>query len=249
MALCAAGARILCHHSHSCTRQRHTVTLRAGGFYNVTWGPLHDQVPHIILAVHSYVVSTGDRQFLESVFPIVQRVAGYMLRQGLEATGVFIVPGASGLPNGGKHASNWYDIIEFGHQVWQCCSWRTCVLAVLSRRSVGDADPRVRSRLQDAYIGAYVVAAIDAMADMQAYLGNATGAAAWQQLLARAVTAYNDVFWSDEHGFYADWVDVDGHARFYFYTDQNLLAIILGVANSTQVRGGSAMCMYLVSGA
>ncbi len=33
------------------------------------WGPLHDQIPHMILAVHYQVLATGDAAWLEVRIP------------------------------------------------------------------------------------------------------------------------------------------------------------------------------------
>lgn len=96
------------------------------GFYNAPWGPMNDQTPNYILAVHSLAISTGDKAWLETqvmtVFlvapllsycstclqlPTVEAIAGYMLANGLADTGIFIMPGASGLADGGKHCTNW----------------------------------------------------------------------------------------------------------------------------------------------
>jgi hypothetical protein len=38
-----------------------------------------------------------------------------MLENGINETGIFIMPNASGLADGGKHCTNWFDIVEFGH--------------------------------------------------------------------------------------------------------------------------------------
>ncbi len=46
--------------------------------------------------------------------------------------------------------------------------------------------------------------------------------------------AYNSVFWQPTRGIYADWIDINDVVHSYFYTDQNMLAIITGLANSTQ---------------
>ncbi len=35
---------------------------------------------------------------------------------------------------------------------------------------------------------------------------------------------------------YSDWIDVNGRRRDYFYTDHNMLAIVAGIANASQVQ-------------
>jgi hypothetical protein len=51
--------------------------------------------------------------------PVVDRVAGYMLSLGMEDDGILRVPGASGTGINSTtvmcNASNWYDIVCFGH--------------------------------------------------------------------------------------------------------------------------------------
>ncbi len=87
------------------------------------------------MGVHAVALATGDKAWLSSMLPALEAVATYMvgyfvlsegytiyqtaaqLGQGMNsAPGVFIAPG-SGVADGGKHCSNWYDIIEFGHYV------------------------------------------------------------------------------------------------------------------------------------
>lgn len=173
----------------------------SGGFYTCQWGPLQDQNPHFILAAHAVATATGDKAWLTNLLPAIEAVAAYMETAGLGSSGVFTCP-ASGLGDGGKHTTNWYDIIEFGHL--------------------------------DAYNAVLAVWAVDCLADMYEWLGNHTQAVKYYELHTRAVAAYNTVFWSDSHGAYADWVDVTGTPRWYFYSDTQFKAVFLGVANATQ---------------
>ena len=80
------------------------------------WGNLHDQIPHFILAVYYQAVYTGNREFIGSLMPVVRRVAHYMNSLDTDGDGVVEVPETSGLPNGKRECSNWYDIIKFGHK-------------------------------------------------------------------------------------------------------------------------------------
>jgi uncharacterized protein (DUF608 family) len=84
------------------------------GFYMVEWGPMHDQIPHFILSFYYYTLATGDKEFLIESMPMLEKVANYMLNLGLR-DGLAIIPGASGISDGGKHCTNWYDVIEFGN--------------------------------------------------------------------------------------------------------------------------------------
>ena len=86
------------------------------GYYKVPWGNLHDQIPHFLLAVYYHAVNTGNREFILSLMPVVRRVAHYMNSLDSDGDGVVEVPDTSGLPNGKRECSNWYDIIKFGHK-------------------------------------------------------------------------------------------------------------------------------------
>ncbi len=86
------------------------------GYYKVPWGNLHDQIPHFILAVYYHAIYSGNQEFVRSLMPVVRRVAQYMNSLDIDGDGVFEVPDTSGLPDGKRHCSNWYDIIEFGHK-------------------------------------------------------------------------------------------------------------------------------------
>ena len=64
-------------------------------------------------------VNSGDKVWLESTLPALRAMRAYLASRGLRIGSggdpvVFTSP-ASGLADGGRHASNWYDIIEFGH--------------------------------------------------------------------------------------------------------------------------------------
>lgn len=69
------------------------------------------------IAVYFAATSSGDMAWLASLRPALDAVAAYIGAHGLNASAspsVFVSP-ASGLADGGKHASNWFDIILFGH--------------------------------------------------------------------------------------------------------------------------------------
>lgn len=176
------------------------------GYYRVQWGNLLDQIPHFILAMYHHALQTGDRDWLRSVMPVLDRVAGYQVALDRDQDGVIEIPKTSGLPDGQHDCSNWYDIIKFGHK--------------------------------DAITNVYCVMALDAMAEMKAWLGDAEGASRFSTLHKKAVAGYNKVFWDDERGFYMDWIDVrekmPESGRRYFYTDQNLLTIVHGIADETK---------------
>jgi hypothetical protein len=175
-----------------------------GGYYKVTWGNLHDQIPHFILAMYFHALSTGEKTFLRRVMPTLDRVAEYLLALDRDHDGVVEIPQTSGLADGSRDCSNWWDIIKFGHK--------------------------------DAYINAYCCMALDALAEMKSWLGDAVAAGRYRDEHRRFVDGFNKVFWDDERGFYMDWIDVrekmPESGRRYFYTDHNLLAIIFRMADA-----------------
>lgn len=178
------------------------------GFYKVVWGNLLDQIPHFLLAAYHQVLRSGNRDWLAQMMPSLDRVAKYMLALDRDRDGIFEVPETTGLPDGTRACSNWYDIIRFGHK--------------------------------DAYVNVYCVMALDAMAQMKAYLKDRQGAERFRNLHRLHARAFNRVFWDDARGFYMDWIDIRERmpesGRRWFYTDQNLLAILSGTASAAQAR-------------
>ena len=76
--------------------------------------------------------------------------------------------------------------------------------------------------------------ALQCLSEIYAALGDAGAAATYAAVHTRAVTDFNNLFWNASSASYADWIDVQGRARQYFYVDIPFTAIIAGVANSTQ---------------
>ena len=179
-----------------------------GGYYKPPWGNLHDQIPHFILAMYFHVLNTGERGFLQRVMPTLDRVAAYLMALDRDHDGVAEIPQTSGLADGARDCSNWWDIIKFGHK--------------------------------DAYVNAYCCMALDAMAEMKAWLDDAAAAERYRAEHRRFVEGFNKAFWDDEKGFYMDWIDVrekmPESGRRYFYTDHNLLAIIFGMADAAKSK-------------
>lgn len=108
--------------NHSCSLAdgaRFGLTHRwaSTGFYNAPWGPLQDENVHFPIAVYYTATSTGDLAWLASMRPALDTLLDYYASRGLNMSAsraVFTSP-ASGLADGNRHASNWYDIIESGH--------------------------------------------------------------------------------------------------------------------------------------
>jgi hypothetical protein len=114
----------------------------SAGFYQCPWGPLQDENVMFPIAVAQTAAITGDLVWLRSMLPALQALQAYFASRGLGVNGsgafevgvaarvgydpspidvgdgtgpvVFVCP-ATGIADGAKHASNWYDIVEFGH--------------------------------------------------------------------------------------------------------------------------------------
>lgn len=91
------------------------------GPYNATWGPLHDQVPHYLIAVYQHAVNTGDKALADELMPAVDRVATYML--SLYSNGTLVVPGSLGLGTASTtikcNATNWLVCNPAWISAWQ----------------------------------------------------------------------------------------------------------------------------------
>lgn len=57
------------------------------------------------------------------------------------------------------------------------------------------------------------IQALEAAADIYAYLGNATRAAVFAAAHAKSVAAVNALLWNKTLSRYHDWIDVEGNAR------------------------------------
>ena len=70
------------------------------------------------IAVYHTAASTGNLEWLATMRPALDAIAKYLGAHGLNTADdkpvVFVSP-ASGRADGKHHASNWYDVIEFGH--------------------------------------------------------------------------------------------------------------------------------------
>ena len=75
---------------------------------------------------------------------------------------------------------------------------------------------------------------MQSLADIYSALGLASDAAAAQAVHDAAAADFNALFWNASSASYADWIDVDGHARAYWYVDIAFIAIFAGVASPAQ---------------
>ena len=197
--------------------------LASNGFYNAPWGALQDQNMHFIIGAHALSLATGDVAAARRLLPAVLRIADYLEANGLAATGIFTSP-ASGIANGGACPSSRKDAR------WEpaCGSsnWYDVVL---------------QGHL-DGYNALLTVWALECLTDLLAWLGDADRSAHYAALHARAVDTFNDVMWSESEAQYADWIDAANNARYYFFSDVQMKAVFLGVANAT--RGAAVMARY-----
>ena len=75
-----------------------------------------------------------------------------------------------------------------------------------------------------------------AMADIEAYLGNAEDAAGYRELAAKIKTTFNDYFWNSEKGRYITSVNVKGDVLDFGLTMVNFMAVAAGLASEEQAR-------------
>jgi hypothetical protein len=118
------------------------------GFYSCPWGPLQDQNVMLPIAVYYTAAVGGDLAWLATMRPALDAMAAYLASRGLGngSDPVLFTSPASGIADGGRHASNWFDIVEFGHQdaflavhgVWAV----GCLAEIYA--ALGDADEAAR---------------------------------------------------------------------------------------------------------
>ena len=88
----------------------------------------------------------------------------------------------------------------------------------------------------DAYNALLSIWALECLADLLSWLGEASQAAHYAALHTRASSVFNELMWSEANRAYADWIDAANNARFYFFTDVQFKAVFLGVANASQAQ-------------
>ncbi|MGN9787966.1 MGH1-like glycoside hydrolase domain-containing protein [Nonomuraea sp. ZG12] len=87
---------------------------------------------------------------------------------------------------------------------------------------------------QDAYLNAYFYGALEAMAQLEDHVGNATIADELRSVRRQARQRYNQVFWNDAAGRYVQTIDADGVAHDYGSTYVNLEAASFGLPTKKQ---------------
>jgi hypothetical protein len=189
----------------------------SGGYYQVQWGPLADQQPHFIIAMQAAAAISGDKAWLTEVEPAVDAAARYMLLRGLNSSRHTTPNPIPGVPAPGVFTTISSGLGDGGTH---CTNWYDIV-------GFGGAD---------SYVSVYSVLAMRAMAEIKDFLGKPVEAAEYRRIERVATEAFSEAFWSEERGFFADWVDVNGTARHYMYADTQHLAVAYGVANASQAR-------------
>lgn len=86
----------------------------------------------------------------------------------------------------------------------------------------------------DAYVNAYFYGALEAMAQLEAYVGNGKRAKQLRALRPAVVKRYNELFWNDTAGRYVQSIDVDGVVHDYGATYVNLEAASFGLPSADQ---------------
>jgi hypothetical protein len=88
---------------------------------------------------------------------------------------------------------------------------------------------------KDAYANAYFHGALNAMAEIESFLGNTTAAAYYNGLADLQKVLYNQNFWNQNRGRFIGCIDINGTEHDYGFTYVNMEAIYYGLANASQV--------------
>lgn len=177
------------------------------GFYRAPWGILIDQIPQFLLAMYFHALNTGSRDFVRRVLPALERVSRYMLALDRDRDGVFEVP-SSGLADGGRHCSGWYDIVNFGHKDALINVWCVAALGAMAELAAFAGEPGMADRYRAAHRRS----------------SDAYNRIFWDD----AHDLYMD--WIDVRE------KMPESGRRYFYTDHNMLAIVFGIADRPKAR-------------
>ncbi|QYM78477.1 hypothetical protein K0B96_14405 [Horticoccus luteus] len=86
------------------------------------------------------------------------------------------------------------------------------------------------------YVNILAWMGLRAASEVARWLGREDEAAAAERDAAAVGAAFNAEFWSEEKGFYADWVEADGRGHFYLYAPPQLMAICAGMVPEEKAR-------------
>ena len=160
------------------------------------------------IAVYYTVVATGDLKWLASMRPALDAVAEFLAANGLS------------LNNSDASAPVVYVSPASGLADGQhhAANWYDVIL-------FGHLD---------AYLAVWGVWSMELLSEMYAALGDTASAARFAAIHQRAVADFNAVFWDASSSSYADWIDVKGNARHYFYVDIPFTAIFINISSPAQ---------------
>ena len=182
----------------------------AAGFYGCPWGPLTDQDVMFPIAVYYLASSTGDVAWLTSMRPALDAVASFLASRGLSLP-----------PTGAAAAAP--------------VVYKSPASGLADgMKHAGNWYDIVEFGNFDALLAAYGVWGVQSLADIYSALGDADASARMAAIHTRAVADYNTLFWREERSAYADWIDIQGHERAYFYVDIAFVSIIAGIASPAQ---------------
>eukprot|EP00760_Papus_ankaliazontas_P036943 PhM_4_TR8409/c0_g1_i3/m.59241 len=110
---------------------------------------LTDQMPHFLLAYYHYAVSTGDKDFIVSVWGQLKKVVEFILvDMTMERDGVATNPNdATGLPYS-EAAGNWFDIVNFGGKDAIVNAYAVTVLNAYAEMATWIGDDATATRLR-----------------------------------------------------------------------------------------------------
>ena len=86
------------------------------------------------------------------------------------------------------------------------------------------------------YVNIMAWMSLRAAADVARWLGHETEITAIEARAETVRAKYDRDFWSEERGYYADWIDAEGVARFYLYAPPQLMAIAVGMVPDARAR-------------
>jgi len=115
-------------------------------------------------------------------------------------------------------------------------------------RQLGEGDGMIRTTREDGndywdwisrsghigYVNILAWTALQAAAETAVWLGRAGEVPRIAAHAERVREKYEREFWSEERGYYADWIDLDGVPRFYLYAPPQCQAIVAGMVTGAR---------------
>ena len=86
------------------------------------------------------------------------------------------------------------------------------------------------------YVNILAWMALRAAVEVATWLGHADEVPAIAAQADAVREKYDRDFWSEERGYYADWIDLQGVPRFYLYAPPQLMAIVAGMVPADRAR-------------